>query len=83
MTLFVGMFDHTCYILWVDGVQNVEEVISSREQSLSQAVREVHHELFVLLHDRPQLKYRNLVICRDIDIADVAERHQFLLVGQN
>lgn len=54
MSLFGGVSDELLEVIGHSGVHDVEEVLSLREPSLGQFIREMPHEVGVLLEMRPQ-----------------------------
>ena len=67
----------------MEGVQDVEEVLSWGALALWKSIRDEHHELLVRLEIREELLDRELVIMRDADGVDVGLLHQHLLAHQD
>ena len=82
MTLLVGVFDQLAGVLVIDRIHHVEEVVSVRQASLRQLVREELHEVTGALHLRPESLHRQLIIHGDVDEPDVRNRNQLLLLTQ-
>jgi hypothetical protein len=55
VSLFGGMSNELLEIISHSGVHDVEEIFSLREPSLGQFIREMPHEVGILLEMRPQL----------------------------
>ena len=53
--LLVGMLHDLCQILGMEGVQDIEKILSWRPLALRELIREEHHELLVLLELLEQL----------------------------
>ena len=56
------MVDKSLQVSWLERIENVEEVFSVRYTALSHLRREVQHELFVVLHHRPDIPDRKFIV---------------------
>ena len=54
-------------VLWIDGVQHIEEVLPRRSLVLGEFVREVDVDLLVFHELGPQRLHRELVVARYLD----------------
>jgi hypothetical protein len=79
VSLFGGVSDELLEVIGHSGVHDVEEVLSLREPSLGQFIREMPHEVGVLLEMRPQFCDWKLIIVRNIHHFDLTHRHELLL----
>ena len=73
------MVDHTLHILWLQSVQDVEEVFAIRKTHIRGGIRQVLHDLFVMLEHRVELLDRELIVQRYVDSLDLVVREQLLL----
>ena len=69
-------------VLVLQGIQNVEEVLTRRQATLGIFVREILHELLVLLHHGPEQLDAEFIIGWDPDELHFAEGHELLLFLQ-
>ena len=73
------MVDHTLHILWLQSVQDIEEVFAIRETHIRGGVRQVPHDFRVILKHRVELLDRELIVQRYVDSLDLVVRKQLLL----
>ena len=79
----VRVFDDLLAVLGLKRVQDIEEVLPGRQAALGVLVGEVEHELFVLLHHRPEVGDAELIIQRGGDTYDVTLLQELLLAGKH
>ena len=77
------MLDQSLYELWLQRVEDVEEVLSIRSATLSHLAREVLHEFCVVLHHRPQTYHRQFIIEWHVDPLDLIESQKSLLIFEH
>ena len=70
-------------VFWLDGVENIEEIISRRALILGILVGEEGHHGGILLELRIEILDRDLVVVRDLDLLHRALPQQLLLASQN
>ena len=83
MPLFSGMLNQFLNISRIYCVHHIEEVLARRLSSLWDLVREEAHELLNLLHVRPEVLYGELIIVRNCDELDIAQRKKCFLLSQH
>ena len=83
MSLFAGVQHDLAEIIWVKRVQDVEEVVSGRRLTSWVFVREVRHEVAVLLELRVQGLHTDLLVMRNFNEFDVGLPHQLLLANED
>ena len=83
MSLLIGVFNNFCGILWIDCIQDIEEVLSARSFIVWVFILEVDIELLVLLQVWPKSFSADLLIARNVDIVDLVLLHELLLANQN
>ena len=81
--LLVGMLQDALKVLRLKGFEDVEEVLPRRSLPSRICIREVHHELGVLLKIRPQRLHRKFIVVGDGHLLDLALLHQLLLSGED
>ena len=69
--------------LWVEGVEDVEEVLPRRALALWVLIREVPDHEVIFSELRPQRLHRELLIVGNLYVRDVALLDQRLLVGED
>ena len=67
VTLGVGVLDELLHVLVLQRVEHVPEVLALRQPAVDLRVRQVQHEGRVLLHERPELLHRELVVPWHLD----------------
>ena len=70
-------------VFWLDGVENIEEIISRRALILGILVGEEGHHGGILLELRIEILDRYFVIMWDLDLLDRALPQQLLLASQD
>ena len=81
--LLVGVVRDLRQVLWVQRVEDVEEVTARWAFVLSKVVREVLSESRVLREGRPELFDAQLIVSRHVDGGDGLLQEQLLLVGED
>ena len=81
--LFVGVVRDLRQVLWVQRVEDVEEVTARWAFVLSEVVRKVLSESRVLREGRPELFDAQLIISGHMDGGDGLLEEQLLLVGED
>ena len=83
VTLQVGVLDQVLHVLRVAGVEDVEEVGPVGQPAHRQLVREVPHEVGGMLHLRPDVPHRELVVEGHLDHADLLDLDELLLLRED
>ena len=79
----MGVVQQPLQELWVEGVEDVEEVLPRRALALWVLIREVPDHEVIFSELRPQRLHRELLVMRNFNVRDVALLDQRLLVGQD
>lgn len=82
-TLLVGVLHHLFEILWVEGVEDIEEVFSWRRLAGRVLVRQVRHHPGVLLQIRVQGLHRDLLVVGHLDLLDLGLQQELLLAHED
>ena len=83
MSLFVCVLHNLFEIVRLYGVQNVEEVVPSRRLFVRIFVLEVDIECLVPLQVRPKSFCTELLITRNMNVADLIFLHELLFTNQH
>ena len=67
----------------MDGIHDIEEVVSRRPFVLGVDTREIRGEFRVFLEVRPEASDRQLVIMRNLDEVDIGALQQLLVTCQD
>ena len=81
--LLVGVVHDLLQIIWMDGVQDIEEVLPGWAFSRRVRVREVRHQLRVLLELRIKGLDAELIVVRNLNGSDFRLLQQLLLAGHD
>ena len=79
----MGMVEQPLQELWVECVEDVEEVLPRRALALRVLIRKVPDHKVILSELRPQRLHRELFIVWNLYVRDVALLDQRLLVGED
>ena len=82
-SLVVGMLDQIPHVFRFQRIKNVEEVSAIGQTPIRAGIRQVPHNLPIILMHGIDFSYRELIIQRNIDILDFAELEQCLLFFEN
>ena len=74
MAIVVGLLDQGLCVLGVDRVEDVEEVLPVRKAAFGQGIRQVNHDLHVLLELGEDFCNAQLVVARHLNPFNLAER---------
>ena len=83
MPQLAGVAEDLLQVVWVERVQNVEEIVSSRPFIFMEGIGEVLRELLVLLELRPELDDGELIVLGNLDLLHILLLHQLLFVGED
>ena len=83
VSLLIGMLHDLLQILWVHGVQNIEEVLPRWTLVLWKCVREVLLHFFVFRELRVQIADGEFIIMWYVNRSDFVLSQQLLLAGEN
>ena len=81
--LLAGVAEDLLQVVGVERVQDVEEIVTSRAFIFRENIGEILRELLVLLELRPELRHRELVVLRDLDLLHVLLLEQLLLIRED
>lgn len=76
------VFDQLLDIVWIQSIHDIEKVLASRNATFRNLVWKISHELIYLLHMRPEVLDRELVVVGNCDKFDLAERHKLFFFLQ-
>ena len=80
IALGVGVLDELLHVFLPQRVEHVPEVLALWDSSVGRRIRHILHEDRVLMHERPELLHRELIVLWHIDMLDRAELEQLLLL---
>ena len=70
-------------VFWMQGIEDVKEVLTRRSLVLRVLGREVPHELGILFEFRPKGLDRELIVVGHLDLVHGGLQHQGLLAGEH
>ena len=77
------MLNDSFDIVWIEGIENIEEIFSIWQVPFSQLVWKESHEIRILSEYGIEILYRELIISGHVDKLDILKLIECLLLFEN